>query len=83
MIVFLITDSEVLQTMAVQCYTPVSSHLKDVPKFPSRKEEQTFDCFNVSVIYTLKCIHNYNSVLVFCTKNEDFDQIYLNTGSKS
>jgi hypothetical protein len=43
------SDSEVLQTMAVQCYTPVSSHLKEIPKFPSRKEEQTFDCFNVSI----------------------------------
>ena len=50
--VFLLIDSELLQPMEVKC------HLKkakpdDVPKFPSRKEEQTFDCFNKTVISSL------------------------------
>ena len=49
MILFLLLDSVLLDTMEVKCnQKKVKS--EDVPKFPSRKEEQTFDCFNKTVI---------------------------------
>ena len=37
--------------MEVKCHIQKAKP-EDVPKFPSRKEEQTFDCFNITVIYT-------------------------------
>ena len=37
--------------MEVKCHIQKAKP-EDVPKFPSRKEEQTFDCFNKTVIYT-------------------------------
>ena len=35
--------------MEVKCHIQKAKP-EDVPKFPSRKEEQTFDCFNKTVI---------------------------------
>ena len=44
MILFSLIDS-----MEVKCHIQKAKP-EDVPKFPSRKEEQTFDCFNKTVI---------------------------------
>ena len=51
MILFLLLDSVLLETMEVKCNLQEKKvKSEDVPKFPSRKEEQTFDCFNKTVI---------------------------------
>ena len=46
---FSVKDSEHFQPMEVKCHH-WKANSEDVPKFPSRKEEQTFDCFKKTVI---------------------------------